>query len=262
MSRKYLALVTALAALVALSFAAYATSSAGAAQPQAAAAKGSTTTQVGTMNVRYTINRFVKRGKRLYAVGSTMTQFKPTAAKSQELPTKAVRKAFTARVTKAKRFSSAKVICPVLDLRLAPTDLNLLGLLVHLDRVRLTITADSEGGLLGSLLCGLSGPTTAAQAKSLTRAAHRSGLSTKGLQMGVPIYQTTSGSGSTLSTSAASSPMVICPVLDLSLGPLHLNLLGLIVDLNRVHLVITADSEGGILGQLLCGLAGGGRTSP
>jgi hypothetical protein len=32
----------------------------------------------------------------------------------------------------------------------------------------------------------------------------------------------------------------------------------LIVDLNRVHLTITADSNGGILGSLLCGLAGGG----
>jgi hypothetical protein len=40
------------------------------------------------------------------------------------------------------------------------------------------------------------------------------------------------------------------------LGPLHLNLLGLIIDLNEVHLDITADSEGGLLGSLLCGVAG------
>jgi hypothetical protein len=44
-------------------------------------------------------------------------------------------------------------ICTVLDLTLGPLDLNLLGLMVHLDTVHLVITADSEGGLLGSLLC-------------------------------------------------------------------------------------------------------------
>ena len=79
------------------------------------------------------------------------------------------------------------------------------------------------------------------------------------MNFGVGLYQTTSSNGTTtLSTSPnVLSPLAICSVLDLTLGPLHLNLLGLIVDLNRVHLTITADSEGGILGQLLCGLAGG-----
>jgi hypothetical protein len=54
----------------------------------------------------------------------------------------------------------------------------------------------------------------------------------------------------------------ICEVLHLELGPLHLNLLGLIVDLNQVVLDITADSAGGLLGSLLCsvaGLLGGGQ---
>src|SRR3954449_10616152 len=39
------------------------------------------------------------------------------------------------------------------------------------------------------------------------------------------------------------------------LGPLHLDLLGLVVDLNQVHLTITGNPAGGILGRLLCGLA-------
>jgi hypothetical protein len=44
-----------------------------------------------------------------------------------------------------------------------------------------------------------------------------------------------------------------CPVLDLTLGPLHLDLLGLVVDLNQVHLTITAQSgPGNLLGNLLC----------
>ena len=48
----------------------------------------------------------------------------------------------------------------------------------------------------------------------------------------------------------------ICTVLDLTLGPLDLRLLGLRVQLNQVHLVVTANDQEGILGQLLCALAG------
>jgi hypothetical protein len=47
-----------------------------------------------------------------------------------------------------------------------------------------------------------------------------------------------------------------CTILDLTLGPLHLNLLGLVVDLNQVHLTITGQTgSGNLLGNLLCGLA-------
>ncbi len=49
-----------------------------------------------------------------------------------------------------------------------------------------------------------------------------------------------------------------CQVLNLTLGPLHLNLLGLGIDLNQVVLNITANPAGGLLGQLLCDLAGPG----
>ena len=47
-----------------------------------------------------------------------------------------------------------------------------------------------------------------------------------------------------------------CTILDLTLGPLHLNLLGLVVDLNQVHLTITAQQgSGNLLGNLLCAVA-------
>ena len=49
----------------------------------------------------------------------------------------------------------------------------------------------------------------------------------------------------------------MCNVLNLTLGPLDLNLLGLRVQLNQVVLNITAIPGGGLLGDLLCGLAGG-----
>lgn len=54
-----------------------------------------------------------------------------------------------------------------------------------------------------------------------------------------------------------ASQQAVCDVLNLVLGPLHLELLGLIVDLNQVVLNITADPAGGLLGSLLCSLAGG-----
>jgi hypothetical protein len=47
-----------------------------------------------------------------------------------------------------------------------------------------------------------------------------------------------------------------CRILDLTLGPLHLDLLGLVVDLNQVHLTITAQQgPGNLLGNLLCAVA-------
>ena len=48
-----------------------------------------------------------------------------------------------------------------------------------------------------------------------------------------------------------------CDVLNLVLGPLHLDLLGLVVDLNQVVLNITAEQgSGNLLGNLLCAVAG------
>ena len=52
----------------------------------------------------------------------------------------------------------AQVTCPILHLELGPLDLNLLGLMIHLDKVVLDITAQSgPGNLLGNLLCAIAG---------------------------------------------------------------------------------------------------------
>lgn len=56
----------------------------------------------------------------------------------------------------ARTLSAAKATCGILDLVLAPLDLNLLGLKVHLDRVVLNVVAQSgAGNLLGNLLCSV-----------------------------------------------------------------------------------------------------------
>jgi len=55
----------------------------------------------------------------------------------------------------------------------------------------------------------------------------------------------------------ASAAQAACDILHLTLGPLDLNLLGLRVQLNEVHLDITAvPGAGNLLGNLLCALTG------
>ena len=68
------------------------------------------------------------------------------------------------RKMKVRSFSSgpelarAMATCEILNLVLGPLDLDLLGLVIHLDRVELNITAESgPGNLLGNLLCAVAG---------------------------------------------------------------------------------------------------------
>jgi hypothetical protein len=53
---------------------------------------------------------------------------------------------------------SAQATCDILHLELGPLDLNLLGLVVHLNQIVLDIDAQSgPGNLLGNLLCAVAG---------------------------------------------------------------------------------------------------------
>jgi hypothetical protein len=66
----------------------------------------------------------------------------------------------------------------------------------------------------------------------------------------------TQGASATPSAFAITAAAT-CPILNLDLGPLHLDLLGLVVDLNRVVLTIVAQSgAGNLLGNLLCAVTG------
>lgn len=59
------------------------------------------------------------------------------------------------------------------------------------------------------------------------------------------------------SAGAGFQLQATCDILDLDIGPIHLDLLGLVVDLSAIHLDITAVSgPGNLLGNLLCALAG------
>jgi hypothetical protein len=65
-------------------------------------------------------------------------------------------------------------------------------------------------------------------------------------------------------TTAFTTPLLVtaapaatgqCPILNLSLGPINLNLLGLNVATSPICLDVTAIQGGGLLGDLLCGVA-------
>lgn len=67
----------------------------------------------------------------------------------------------------------------------------------------------------------------------------------------VPVSQTVTTTVQSATTAGS------CDILNLVLGPLHLNLLGLNVDLNQVVLNITGQTgAGNLLGNLLCAVAG------
>jgi hypothetical protein len=72
-------------------------------------------------------------------------------------------------------------------------------------------------------------------------------------QVTMPV-QLSSGGGAG-ATGAITAQVVTCEILDLTLGPLDLNLLGLEIHLDPVHLTIDANPAGGLLGQLLCAIA-------
>lgn len=135
--------------------------------------------------------------------------------------------------------------CRILTLTLDQLDLTLLGLNVHLDKVDLRVTGKRRGGVLGSLFCSLAGakvtPARAAAVAALNKEIKRTGT-VRPIAFSVPV-------------TAVAAQVPTCSVLDLVLGPLHVDLLGLVVDLKRVHLTITADPTGGVLGRLFCGLA-------
>jgi hypothetical protein len=149
-------------------------------------------------------------------------------------------------VTKKVRLSVAKKgSCKILTLVLDQLDLTLLGLNVHLDKVDLRVTGRRSGGVLGSLFCNLANARVKAgraqAAAALNAELQRSGA-LRPIGLKVP-----------LRTVSQAAPT--CDVLDLTVGPLAVDLLGLLVDLKQVHLVITATPGGGVLGNLFCGLA-------
>jgi len=153
--------------------------------------------------------------------------------------------------------------CPILDLQLGPIDLTLLGLHVETSEICLAINAQpGPGNLLGNLLCRVANLLN--QGVSLDRILASLGpQNTRMLLAG--LASLIQGALDQIFTSASTNvtnlaPVLECPILHLELGPIFLNLLGLVVELDDCHngpvtVDITAIPGGGLLGDLLCGLA-------
>lgn len=144
--------------------------------------------------------------------------------------------------------------CDVLTLHLAPLDLELLGANVTTSTINLDVYA-IKGRVLGNLFCAL------AKAKiSFPKGAARDArMLNSRLQRGsMQVF----AASQRLAAGTAQSQPTSCQVLKLVLGPLHLDLLGLDVDLyGKTHsrpVIVTIDGQPseGLLGQLLCSLAG------
>jgi len=166
---------------------------------------------------------------------------------------------------------------PVLNLHLDEIHLNLLGLHVDTSEICLDITARPGGGILGDLLGGLAGGLDLGGILGqLDDVASNVGTFLDGLEglldgvLGrsmrvTEVLGTSAGSG--VITTQSHNDDDFCDILNLSLGPINLNLLGLNVALDNcatpagpITVDVTADPDGGLLGGLLCGLADGNLT--
>ncbi|HEV7752834.1 MAG TPA: hypothetical protein VGO71_14920 [Baekduia sp.] len=151
--------------------------------------------------------------------------------------------------------------CNVLNLNLQQLNLQLLGLNLVTSAINLKITGRSSESL-GALFCKLSKSlklTSATSAKataaSLNRYLH--GHPLHAVRFSAPLMVATA--------QAAQAPTATagCKVLDLVLGPLNLDLLGLVVNLygpdatKPVEVHVTGDRAGGVLGAVFCKLANG-----
>jgi len=204
------------------------------AAPRAAQFAGSAAVPQGRLAVKVDVSRFRATKSGPVADGVATATLRGLG----QLPT-TVRKKVTLAAARSGK-------CTILTLTLDTLDLTLLGLNVHLDKVDLKVTGQRKGGVLGSLFCSLARArvktSAAAAAARLTKEIRKSGT-LRPIAFSVPVQAVVSQAAPT------------CSVLDLVLGPLNVNLLGLVVDLNRVHLTITANPAGGVLGSLFCGLA-------
>jgi hypothetical protein len=180
----------------------------------------------------------------------------------------------------------------ILDLSVGPVDLNLLGLRVHLDDcnngpVTVDISAQpGAGNLLGNLISGLArlldnNAAPAALRAQINRiandvrhlisaAAHRitplfplriTGVEITGVNNGVLqlVAHAVTPTGQLLNipfTLTNTTPNSNTPILDLRIGAIHLDVLGLKVDTSDICLNLTAQSgSGNLLGNLLANIA-------
>jgi hypothetical protein len=147
--------------------------------------------------------------------------------------------------------------CAVLNLHLDPIHISLLGLHVDTSPICLDITATEGGGLLGNLLCNLSSDLSGLLSNLSGQQAQLQNLLGQVLTGVLNSPKAGHGQGHAQATSDVCTGQ--CDILDLTLGPVKLNLLGLHVSLDNctggpVQVCVSATASEGLLGSILCGL--------
>ena len=223
----------------------------------APAANGSTV--VGTVSTRMVLNRFTAVGRRVVGRGTVVSTFRNSAGK-----TTVKRKHFWIRIHGQAPRLQEDTMCHILFLEIGEVDLVLAGLHAVLrsattgEPVQLRLQGRREGGILGRLFCDLSqaGGTLATREKAVSAAKTLNKRVRKALLMHVRAVMYGPNRGTSISTSHAAllqQQQEECAVLHLVLGPVHLDLLGLVVDLNKIVLDLTA-IPGTLLGNIFCQL--------
>jgi hypothetical protein len=200
-----------------------------------------------TMDVQFT--RFTVKGRRMSARATANATL--TSGSGERTSTRRS-VSFTAAVARS---------CKILHLRLDQLYLSLLGLNAKLDRVTLDITGRPSGGVLGALFCKLARAVPRISTKKTEHALAAQLRKHRRLaRMHFTMYLHRQYAEAPPASAAQTQP-VTCPVLNLIVGPLNLELLGLVVDLNRVKLDVTATRGGGKLGDTFCQLSGAPSTT-
>ncbi len=232
-----------------------------AAMPAAAEAKSG---KNGKVTVDVQVKRFAVAGRNIVGRGTLKATLTDDSGASRTA---------TRRVT----FGVAAVArtCSVLTLKLDDLQLDLLGLRVDTSAVNLKlygIRSGSGSGVLGRLFCQLSRSTirlrgsvkAAKRARQVARSLNTR-LARKPLRAFQASATLTPEARATQTQPPTQTQTPSCKVLRLVLGPLDLNLLGLMVELygdtrtKPVVLTITAFPGQGVVGDTFCALAGGPR---
>jgi hypothetical protein len=162
--------------------------------------------------------------------------------------------------------------CQILELNLAKLYLNLLGLEVRTSEINLEVTGSPDRAL-GKLFCDLSKGIKLSKGALARKTADSLNKALDGRPLPVLSFKAPVRSQQAPSSRAGMRPFAgrdevppvppgSCEVLDLLLGPLHLDLLGLVVDLygpttnDAVRVLVTANPNGGAVGAALCQVAG------
>lgn len=200
-----------------------------------ASGSSSSRTKPGRLSVGVSVLHFTAAGRTLTATGLVTGRLVDNAGHVSTVK------------QKVKLSASTGHGCQVLHLFLDQLNLELLGLNAHLDQVTLDVTGQAHGGPLGSLFCKLAraklASTRASAVRALNASVRRHHMNA--LRFNAAVFPK--------ATATATNPS--CQVLDLIVGPLNLRLLGLVVNLKKVHLAVTATRGQGKLGDLFCDLA-------